>query len=171
MCISKTTIQISEKVSCESLYSSIGKSNELVARCSKTSGLEAETVDNLHCSQSEIRLQSSHIRERRHNYYQENTAYSASQPLILVKQLSNIKCVVFSSQNVLASASWDCTICLWNPVSGVCLATLEGMFSFTSNLIFKCYIAGKIIMGVLQNFRPKLEACGLVNLLNKLKSF
>ena len=46
--------------------------------------------------------------------------------VILKKHTSNIKCLCFSVNDLLASASWDCTICLWNPVKCVCLFQLVG---------------------------------------------
>lgn len=62
------------------------------------------------------RMQSAHCRKK-------------SKPenvVILKKHTSNIKCLCFSINDLLASASWDCTICLWNPVKCVCLFQLVG---------------------------------------------
>ena len=62
------------------------------------------------------RIQSAHYKKR----------IKPKNMVILKKHTSNIKCLCFSINGLLASASWDCTICLWNPVECVCLFQLVG---------------------------------------------
>ena len=48
------------------------------------------------------------------------------KPMVLTGHTSNIVCVVFSALNILASASWDCTVRLWDPSRGTCIRHLSG---------------------------------------------
>ena len=62
----------------------------------------------------------------------------------LVFHSSNIKCIAFSCDNLLASASWDCTVCLWHAVTGVRLRALYGHEGFVQTCTFSpngCYVA------------------------------
>ena len=49
---------------------------------------------------------------------------------------SNIKSVAFSCNDILASASWDCTLCLWDVNNGMCLHVLRGHDGFVQACAF-----------------------------------
>ena len=72
--------------------------------------------NNIVVNSKNKRIQSAHYKKR----------IKPKNMVILKKHTSNIKCLCFSINGLLASASWDCTICLWNPVECVCLFQLVG---------------------------------------------
>ena len=72
--------------------------------------------NNIVVNSKNKRIQSAHYKKR----------IKPKNMVILKKHTSNIKYLCFSINGLLASASWDCTICLWNPVECVCLFQLVG---------------------------------------------
>lgn len=54
----------------------------------------------------------------------------------LQRHESNIKCVQFSCRDLLASTSWDCTVCIWNALTGDCLHVLKGHEGFVQTCTF-----------------------------------
>jgi len=55
---------------------------------------------------------------------------------ILKRHTSNIKHLCFSSNHLLASASWDCTVCIWDPLNTVCLHQCFGHDGFVQSCAF-----------------------------------
>ena len=49
---------------------------------------------------------------------------------------SNIKCVTFSCNDLLASASWDCTVCIWDVLKGTLLHVLSDHEGFVHTCTF-----------------------------------
>ena len=87
----------------------------------------------------------------------------------LSQHVSNIRCVAFSCDGLtLASASWDCTVCVWDVDAASCMRVLRGHNGFVQACAFSRN--GAVIASAADDKSVKLWSVKSGNLLKSLNS-